>query len=787
MEAGSAAWIRVDGKLLVDQFDWRGGDGLYLAAIKDGNSVLMKVFRTGNSESEADSFSSAVEALAEDTMVLLAVKGEATGQFHARAQRAIESIGGQIGLLKKPSGSSYLCIGMKGLPPGQAIERIGRDRQEYPSPLHFGSSDRPETRRAALVTVTVKAEDVSGNPVPNAVVFAWCPTQGLHAPCRDIPACRTDRNGIGKFCVSTGEWVLLAGGRTVGKHANCLWTVCKSKVSMTEGAATIVLKAERALPVAFEGFPQSAIPSAEIVAVPTSLSPYWSPGMVGYSDGREIEIASDTPLSLWFNAPTNEKAPYAYLLRSEYTAGSHRVIWNAGAASNARIALRPTEEEVSCSRHRFLIIEHFGLSVFPRREYTYVGALEKMLIISPGPVSFRWGWQWGTGPDMYWDAEVSAGNPTLRAGELRNLPVSHGIRVVPLVDRISNRHLDYWLDAVDGLGRRVDWIGASGGRPLAKITVSDKGGKIAAELEARHSTQFFEIPEGQQLPSEGTYRVTCDLGPLGKFETSGPIAAGEVGLASKQYRKHLTLSYPKSAIPESQRLLDEKASLCADDLERLLTEAYGWYDAPAPTGFDLRVPLCSATAGGSSGRLFIFHINYLNNWDSRRTVGWEVPTHELGHSMHCVEPFHTFFDTSDKDVVGLYNESQATWIGSMGLIPIMGRKARDLRLMQDFPPILDYLKGSNPEEATNPKLRVFYVTWLLHNELGDEWTKRCFRIAHANPPGTRDRIRSQGWTPEEKMCALFTIAAGKDVTARFTQKGFQIRPSVAKDALQFAR
>jgi hypothetical protein len=67
-------------------------------------------------------------------LVILAVCDEATGQFNPRAQKAIESVGGKIGLLRRPFRCSYYLIGRKGLRSGDAVEQISKQKLVYPPP-----------------------------------------------------------------------------------------------------------------------------------------------------------------------------------------------------------------------------------------------------------------------------------------------------------------------------------------------------------------------------------------------------------------------------------------------------------------------------------------------------------------------------------------------------------------------------------------------------------------------------------------------------------------------------
>jgi hypothetical protein len=169
-------------------------------------------------------------------------------------------------------------------------------------------------------------------------------------------------------------------------------------------------------------------------------------------------------------------------------------------------------------------------------------------------------------------------------------------------------------------------------------------------------------------------------------------------------------------------------------------------------------------------------MDFLERWDSRRWEAWRVPAHELGHSMLCIEPLHVFLDASDRDDIGLFSETHATYMGNMGLATIFGRRARDQGFMCEFEPMLDWFKGATPPDAINPKLHLLYLTWLLERELGDEFCRRYVRLGLADPPDLRNRIRAQPWTPAEKICALYSAAAGRDLSDRFREYGLDVRP-----------
>lgn len=105
--------------------------GLYVVALF-GNKVLFDEFyHTYQLEGASEGLARDIEALPEGALVLVAAKDEPISFFDQRGQDALLSIGAFIGLLNQPYRTSYLCVGRKGMQPGEAIEKIGMDEQRY--------------------------------------------------------------------------------------------------------------------------------------------------------------------------------------------------------------------------------------------------------------------------------------------------------------------------------------------------------------------------------------------------------------------------------------------------------------------------------------------------------------------------------------------------------------------------------------------------------------------------------------------------------------------------------
>ena len=108
--------------------------GITLIAVRRGKPTRAKTFDTYADRNAADRFAETIEKLPRGCLVILAVCDEATRQFNQRAQKAILSVGGKVGLLGQPQRCSYYLIGRKGLRPGAAAEQVSRQKLVYPPP-----------------------------------------------------------------------------------------------------------------------------------------------------------------------------------------------------------------------------------------------------------------------------------------------------------------------------------------------------------------------------------------------------------------------------------------------------------------------------------------------------------------------------------------------------------------------------------------------------------------------------------------------------------------------------
>lgn len=129
---GDRLMIAYKGKTIIDASSGQGTTGLTLVTIRNGQTSQPVTFDTCGSRQASDRFADTVAAVPAGTLVILAVRHDGATSFTQRAQDAIRSIGGKIGLLNQPQLNSYFCIGRKGLAPGGAVERNSNKPLAYP-------------------------------------------------------------------------------------------------------------------------------------------------------------------------------------------------------------------------------------------------------------------------------------------------------------------------------------------------------------------------------------------------------------------------------------------------------------------------------------------------------------------------------------------------------------------------------------------------------------------------------------------------------------------------------
>lgn len=129
---GDRAYVRVGDHVFFDERR-RGPQlaGLYVVAIH-GNKILQQFhYNTYAVPGASEGLARDIDSFPDGTLVIVAAKDEATRLFDRRGQEALKQIGAQTGLLGQPPRGSYLCIGVKGMAPGEAREQYGDKRQQF--------------------------------------------------------------------------------------------------------------------------------------------------------------------------------------------------------------------------------------------------------------------------------------------------------------------------------------------------------------------------------------------------------------------------------------------------------------------------------------------------------------------------------------------------------------------------------------------------------------------------------------------------------------------------------
>jgi dienelactone hydrolase len=109
--------------------------GIYTVAIFRNRILLQSIYETFASSWACDRLLWDIDHLPKGTFVIMAVKDEATRRFSVKGQLALQQIGAKIGLLNQMYRCSYICVGIKGLEAGKAIEQIGEVSLNYTGEL----------------------------------------------------------------------------------------------------------------------------------------------------------------------------------------------------------------------------------------------------------------------------------------------------------------------------------------------------------------------------------------------------------------------------------------------------------------------------------------------------------------------------------------------------------------------------------------------------------------------------------------------------------------------------
>ena len=105
--------------------------GLYAVGILDDKVLLQSQYSMFADGQASNKLARDIEKLPQNTFVVVAAKDEPTRNFNQIAQDALYIIGAEKGLLNSEPRSSYLCLGIKGLEKGEAIEKVGMQELRY--------------------------------------------------------------------------------------------------------------------------------------------------------------------------------------------------------------------------------------------------------------------------------------------------------------------------------------------------------------------------------------------------------------------------------------------------------------------------------------------------------------------------------------------------------------------------------------------------------------------------------------------------------------------------------
>jgi len=99
-----------------------------MVAVVDRDIVLRESYDTYAEASESERLITDIGDLPYGAPVILAVRDDATRRFSGAAQSALYRLGAAGGIHGLPYRSGYLLIGVKGLKPGDAIEKSGMEK-----------------------------------------------------------------------------------------------------------------------------------------------------------------------------------------------------------------------------------------------------------------------------------------------------------------------------------------------------------------------------------------------------------------------------------------------------------------------------------------------------------------------------------------------------------------------------------------------------------------------------------------------------------------------------------
>jgi len=110
---------------------YHGARGVSMVACHNEAVILTETYDTYANPEESLRLAKDIGELPYGSFVVLAVRDDATRRFSGSAQSALYRLGAKKGIQKLPYRSSYYLIGIKGLLPGQAVERDSLKKIQY--------------------------------------------------------------------------------------------------------------------------------------------------------------------------------------------------------------------------------------------------------------------------------------------------------------------------------------------------------------------------------------------------------------------------------------------------------------------------------------------------------------------------------------------------------------------------------------------------------------------------------------------------------------------------------
>lgn len=125
-DAGNTAAVKIGRHPVI-----HGKRGCLVVAFSNGEFLIKETFDTYAHAAESQRLTEAIKTLPYGTLVVLAVKDDATRRFSGSNQSSLFRLGAVQGIQDLPYRSSYTLIGMKGLKMGEAVEKSAMEKLTF--------------------------------------------------------------------------------------------------------------------------------------------------------------------------------------------------------------------------------------------------------------------------------------------------------------------------------------------------------------------------------------------------------------------------------------------------------------------------------------------------------------------------------------------------------------------------------------------------------------------------------------------------------------------------------